>query len=371
MNEIPETYHGKPLIHTWTYRDQTGEIIGHVARYQDGGKKDIVPYFKRNGTSWIAGIDLNPRPLFGHDQLTKHPKGKAVFVVEGEKCAAALQSLGVTALTSMGGSQAAKLADWTPLSSHKMVYLLPDKDDPGEHYMKDVYGALAALPEPPQVKVVRLAGLPDKGDVVDWLQGWVDNWDSYAPIAEKLHEPLKKKLRVEIQKAERIPEEWTLHVDRSQKSNWETPVEITVKLKPVKPFDLKLLPDSFKPWVQDTAFRMGCPIDYVAVSAMVALSALVGKKGTVHPKKHDDWTVCPNTWGLNIGRPSWLKTPASQEGTKALVRLEIEAKANHEEALAADGAQEFINKEGRALAEKAAKGLIKNKKFAEAAKLLI
>ena len=67
-----------------------------------------------------------------------------------------------------------------------------------------------ALPEPPQVKVVRLEGLPDKGDIVDWLQGWVNNWDGYAPIAENLHEPLKEKLRVEIQKAEPIPEGWGL-----------------------------------------------------------------------------------------------------------------------------------------------------------------
>ena len=132
-----------------------------------------MPFFKRNGTTWTAGIELNPRPLFGLDKLAAHPKDKAVFIVEGEKSAAALQSIGIAAVSSLGGSQAAKQADWTPLNGYKMVYLLPDNDEPGEHYMQDVYRALMALESPPQVKVLRLSGLPDKGDIVDWVQGWI------------------------------------------------------------------------------------------------------------------------------------------------------------------------------------------------------
>ena len=57
------------------------------------------------------GIDLNPRPLFGLDRLAKHPKEKAVFIVEGEKAATALHGLGIAAVSSLGGSQAANKAD--------------------------------------------------------------------------------------------------------------------------------------------------------------------------------------------------------------------------------------------------------------------
>ena len=96
------------------------------------------------------------------------------------------------AITSLGGSQAAKQADWTPLNGYKMVYLLPDNDESGEHYMRDVYRALMALESPPQVKVLRLCKLPDKGDFVDWAQSWVEDWDGYAPIPEMMHKGLTR-----------------------------------------------------------------------------------------------------------------------------------------------------------------------------------
>ncbi|MDD5463169.1 MAG: hypothetical protein PHG00_16340 [Methylococcales bacterium] len=133
MNSIPQNYNGKPLIYAWPYRDKDGAALGIVARYQNGSdKKDIVPFFKLNGLGFTAGIELSPRPLFGLDYLAKHLKNKAVFIVEGEKNAAALQSIGLCAVTSLGGSQAANKADWKPLNGYKMAYLLPDKDEPGE-----------------------------------------------------------------------------------------------------------------------------------------------------------------------------------------------------------------------------------------------
>jgi len=117
MNGIPQIFNSKPLIHAWNYCAKDGEPFGVVGRYQDGnGKKEIVPFFKPNGSSFAAGIELNPRPLFGLDKLAAQPKDKAVFFVEGEKSAAALHSIGVCAITSLGGSQSAGKADWMPLN---------------------------------------------------------------------------------------------------------------------------------------------------------------------------------------------------------------------------------------------------------------
>ena len=77
---------------------------------------------------------------------------------------------------------------------------MPDKDNAGEDYMRDVYGALIVLPEPPSIKVLRLEGLPDKGDIVDWVKSFISEWDGYTPIAENLHTPLKQELRTELKK---------------------------------------------------------------------------------------------------------------------------------------------------------------------------
>ncbi len=371
---LPPTFNNKPLIHSWAYLDSKGKATGYVARYQNGtDSKEIIPFFKPNGTGFGMGIDLTPRPLFGLDRLAAHPKDKTVFIVEGEKAATALHSLGVTAVCSLGGAQAANKADWTPLSGFMNTYLLPDNDEPGKHYARDVYRALMALQSPPVVKVARLSGLPDKVDIVDWLQAHSPDWDGYQPFPEVDKAWVLSELKAELKKALPVPDDWGLvGFVGSHSSDWqENPVEISVKLKPVLAFNFGLLPDAFKPWVTDISHRMQCPPDYVAVSVMVELSAIVGKKGLINPKAKDDWTVCPNLNGLNIGRPSAMKTPATSEALKPLERLEIKAKEAYDLALADNETQDFINKEGRKLAENQAKTLIKDKKFAAAKQVLL
>jgi Protein of unknown function (DUF3987) len=371
---LPQTFNNKPLIHSWAYLDSKGKTTGLVARYQNGtDSKEIIPFFKPNGTGFGSGIDLTPRPLFGLDRLATHPKDKAVFIVEGEKAAAALHGLGITAVSSLGGSQAANKADWTPLNGFKAVYLLPDNDEPGEHYAKDVYQALIALQSPPVVKIVRLSELPEKGDIVDWLQTYSPDWDGYQAFPEADKAWVLSELKSELKNAVAVPDDWGLvgFVGSPLGEFAENPVEISVKLKPVLAFNFDLLPDAFKPWVSDIAYRMQCPPDYVAISGMVELSAIVGKKGLVNPKAKDDWTVCPNLNGLNIGRPSAMKTPASNEALRPLQRLEIKAKEAFDLALTDNETQEFINKEGRALAEKEAKKHIKSKAFDKAKQVLL
>lgn len=325
---IPESYHGKPLIHAWTYCATDGAPFGVVGRYQDAdGKKDIVPFFKRNGSTFGAGIELNPRPLFGLDKLATHPKDKAVFIVEGEKSAAALHSIGLTALSSLGGSKAAKQSDWMPLNACKTVFLLPDKDNAGEDYMKDVYVALLALPESPQVKVLRLEGLPDKGDVVDWVQSFISEWDGYAPIAENLHEPLKEKLRDEIKKSVRVPDDWGLDTLDSLDSGgyWGNPNEINTDTPPVQALQTELIPEPFRVWLDDVSHRMQTPKDFAVISSMVIVGSLIGAGCAIKPKRFDDWQVIPNVWGACIGRPSVvLKTPSMKEPMQLLERLQAE-----------------------------------------------
>jgi hypothetical protein len=88
MNEIPQHYKRKPLRASWIYHTKDGAPIGVVGRYQNGSdKKDILPFFKRNGSGWAAVIELTPRPLFDLGKLAAHPKDKTVFIAEGEKAA--------------------------------------------------------------------------------------------------------------------------------------------------------------------------------------------------------------------------------------------------------------------------------------------
>ena len=349
MNGVLDTYNNQKLIHTWTYKDAQSKTLGFVARYQnEGKKKEIVPYFKHNGLTWKSGIDLNPRPLFGLEQLGKPLKPKNIFVVEGEKAAAALQSIGIPAVTSFGGSPAAKQTDWTPLSGCKAVYLLPDNDEPGEHYMQDVYGELMDLEAPLMIKVSRLSNLPEKGDVVDWIQGWIDNWDGYKPIESSLHKGLMAELEEEIKNADSVPESWTLGGLGGCDSSgfvWEKPGEIETQLSPVQPLSNELIPEPFRGWLADVSYRMQTPGDFSAVTAIVIVSSLIGAGCAIRPKKKDNWAVIPNLWCACIGRPSVvLKSPSMKEPMHLLEKLQAEYGEKFEQERVGNDFDEMANK---------------------------
>jgi hypothetical protein len=358
MIEIPKTYHGKPLVHAWTYYAMDGVPFGAVGRYEKAGEKKLTPpFFKPDGNGgFSAGIELIPRPLFGLDKLATHPKDKAVFIVEGEKSAAALQSMGLCAVTSLGGSQAGKHADWTPLNGFKLVYILPDKDAAGEHYAQDVYQALTALESPPTVKILRLAGLPEAGDIVDWLQGWVNNWNGYAPVNDS-DGGLKQVFYEELEKAEPAPNSWNLAGLAGSYSgifDWETPNEITTKIPPVQLLTAELIPEPFRAWLDDVAHRMQTACDFAAISAIVISGSLIGAGCGIRPKMRDDWEIIPNVWGACIGRPSvMLKSPSMKEPMQLLERLQAEYGQKFE--------QEKISGEFDALANKAFQDDIKAK----------
>lgn len=111
---------------------------------------------------------------------------------------------------------------------------------------------------------------------------------------------------------------------------WPDPCPLPTELPTVKPFPPEVLPDSLRPWLEDIAERLQCPPDFPAVGAMVSLAALVGRKIGIRPKRQDDWLAVPNLWGVIVGRPGVLKSPALQEAMKPLARLEVEAKSQHE-----------------------------------------
>ncbi|MBH1978591.1 MAG: DUF3987 domain-containing protein [Comamonadaceae bacterium] len=103
---------------------------------------------------------------------------------------------------------------------------------------------------------------------------------------------------------------------------WPDPTPLPDALPPVQPFDPDLLPMALRGWVTDIAHRMQCPPDFPAVGAVVALSSLIGARAVVQPKARDDWQVVPNLWGLIVGRPGVMKSPALGESLKPLSRLQ-------------------------------------------------
>ncbi len=107
-----------------------------------------------------------------------------------------------------------------------------------------------------------------------------------------------------------------------RENSWSAPSELPPAHPVVPRFDADLLPENLRPWVLDTAYRMQCPADFVAVGAVVAASSLIGARVTMQPKERDDWRVTPNLWGLIIGRSGVMKSPALSAALKPLRDLE-------------------------------------------------
>ncbi|MBZ5588132.1 MAG: hypothetical protein LAO05_06175 [Acidobacteriia bacterium] len=166
---VRATWYGKTLTATWTYRDARGHELGVVARYDgENGKKEIIPHFQREGDVWKRGAAPVPRPLFGQDILAAQPDAP-VWAVEGCKCATAIHRLAGVAVTSPNGANAADKADWSPVRDRDVI-VWADNDKAGARYGADV-ARLVRAAGAASVRVIDVTalGLPEAGDVIDYL----------------------------------------------------------------------------------------------------------------------------------------------------------------------------------------------------------
>ena len=112
---------------------------------------------------------------------------------------------------------------------------------------------------------------------------------------------------------------------------WPEPKPLPTSLPPVAAFASELVPMALRPWIMDISERMQCPPDYVAVSAIVAAGSVIGRRIGIRAQEYTDWTEVPNVWGMIVGRPGVMKTPAMSHALKPLKRLDaIAAEANRE-----------------------------------------
>ncbi|HEY8126870.1 MAG TPA: DUF3987 domain-containing protein, partial [Methylocystis sp.] len=150
------------------------------------------------------------------------------------------------------------------------------------------------------------------------------------------------------------------NVDDHTQSKWSAPKPLPDGLLPVAAFDLDFLPARIGPWVADISDRMQCPVDFVAIPAVVALGSVLGRKIGIRPQRKTDWIEVPNLWGFIVGRPGAMKSPAMTEALKPLHRLEADARKENEGALKAFAKELALHKITKDEGAKAARKAIKS-----------
>lgn len=156
-----------PIVASYIYRTADGTPYLRVQR--TAAKKFWQQH--ANGNGWEKGAPKGPRIPYRLPELLTADPDIPVYIVEGEKDADRLASLGFVATTTSGGSN----GKWTPELSEpfagRSVYIVPDNDEPGQKYAQRVAQHLHGTAK---VAIVELPGLgertADNGkDISDWL----------------------------------------------------------------------------------------------------------------------------------------------------------------------------------------------------------
>ena len=149
------------IVATYDYEDEKGDLLFQVVRFDP---KDFRQRRSdgQGGHIWnMEGVRRVPY------RLSEVLQAGLVLIPEGEKDVDNLRELGFTASTAAGGAE-----KWRPEYNNHLagrdVVLLPDNDEPGRRNTRKIANGLKGVAR--SIKVLELSGLPDKGDVSDWIQ---------------------------------------------------------------------------------------------------------------------------------------------------------------------------------------------------------
>ena len=159
----------KRIVATYDYRDKDGTVRFQTVRYAN--PKDFRQRQPKDGGGWIWSLTRPPvkRVLYRLPELQAADPAQWAFVVEGEKDADNLATLGLTATTNACGAKGWLARYKYPESLRgRKVCILPDNDEAGREHGLAVGESLHGIAK--DVRILELPGLPPAGDVSDWIE---------------------------------------------------------------------------------------------------------------------------------------------------------------------------------------------------------
>ena len=149
------------LVKAYSYLDGEGRLSFQACQHEPKTFRLRRPDGKGDWEYNLKGVSLIPYNLPDVLQAQK------VFIAEGEKDCTNLMKAGLTASCNPKGA-----GKWRKEFNHffkdKEVIILPDNDGPGRKHAGSVARHLHGIAK--SVKILALPGLPEKGDVSDWLE---------------------------------------------------------------------------------------------------------------------------------------------------------------------------------------------------------
>jgi len=312
-------------------------------------RKEIRPYCLQ-AQDWVRPV----APILYDLDAIASDRSSPVILVEGEKCADALAGLGFLATTSMGGSNAARFTDWSPLAGREVI-IWPDHDAPGAKYASTV-ADLCWQAGAASVALVDLA--PDTLERA--VQTGGNRWD--VPVSAGDHRLSPEPVgiaRTDIHAllegwdaADAIAEGWTRgHVqvllDQAKpvehrsppvatplcaNDNWPEPDRSFLEEDTAPPvFPMEIFPHALADWILKAAKSKSAPVDYVAASVLTGAASLIGSARRI--SLWDGWSEPAILWSAIVGNPSAGKSPAMDPVLSALSAIEGDSLSDFEDAI--------------------------------------
>ena len=190
------------IVATFDYITTEGELLYQEVKYD---KKSAYKPFgvrrKNKKNEWVWDVKGIPRILYNLHDVVHSGLDDIIFCCEGAKDAKNVARLGLIG-TAVLGNEWIK-TNTSPLDERKIIILV-DNDDGGMTIALEcahkLYGKSSSI------KLLRIPGLPEKGDITDWLNASkMNNKESLLSLANdlKLHEWYPKdSIRERIQNQE-------------------------------------------------------------------------------------------------------------------------------------------------------------------------
>ena len=244
----------------------------------------------------MTGADL---PLYGIDRLTGSP---TVILVEGEKAAEALLTLGVQAVGTVTGASATPhdvvLAELTG----RRVRLWPDNDGVGRSHMARIGPALVGIAAD-DVGWISWPDAPEHGDAADFVAAGGTREDVETLLAQ----------------ARPMPAGGGRGTAPGGSEPWERPLSLD-RQADLPGFPVDALPAALAAFVEAEAVATQTPPDMAALFGLTALATVAGGRVTVEPRA--GWLEGVNLFGVVAMEPGSRKSAVHRDMTAPLLAYE-------------------------------------------------
>ncbi len=183
--------HGKKIEATYDYVDLSGKLRFQVVRMRKGGRKTFRQRRPdpNNPNQWIWDTKGITKILYClPDVVRAREAGETIYIPEGEKDCQTLQNMGLTATTNAEGSKAKWLKSYTRELANCDIVLLPDNDTPGREHTQEIIRNLFG--QAARIRVLALPGLPENGDITDWIVEQNHTKDEFLSLVESAAEEI-------------------------------------------------------------------------------------------------------------------------------------------------------------------------------------